>query len=224
MFQANLLCPSPLGFLLQALPFVPVSPFCLSRSPVLVKMRLPSSSIQHPTLFSDPLCRQPRPRWVAVWVPAVHLAWRQPVPGEGELPGPQGQPGSTHWQLTILSPLRRRCWVNTFIICLTTDQYLLSAKPGCVHEPGGASARSQTALRLPTGALPCATHLAARVEGRGSTCSAAPILAGPMAPTAPFPAGSSPVSHGGLSHCLAVLVAQCTLASPYQALQRGSSG
>lgn len=116
-------------------------------------MRLPSSSIQHPTLFSDPLCRQPRPQWVAVGVPAVQLAWRQPVPGEGELPGPQGQPGSTHWQLTVLSPLRRRCWVNTFIICLTTDQYLLSAKPGCVNEPGGASARSQTALQLPTGAL-----------------------------------------------------------------------
>lgn len=70
------------------------------------------------------------------------------MPREGELPGPPGQPGNTRWQLTDPSPLRKRCWVNTFIIYLTIDQYLLSAEPGCVNEPGGeeAGARSQTTL------------------------------------------------------------------------------
>ena len=59
------------------------------------------------------------------------------MPREGELLGPPGQPGSVRWQLTTLRPLRRRCWVNTFIIYLTTDQYLISAEPGCVNEPEG---------------------------------------------------------------------------------------
>lgn len=107
------------------------------------------------------------------------------MPREGELPGPQEQPGSAHWQLTAPSPLRRRYWLNTFIIYLTADQYLLSAEPGCVNEPGGGGARSQTMLQPPAGGT--ATWHPARRPGQRA--GAAPAVQPPSrrAPHAPPP-------------------------------------
>lgn len=107
------------------------------------------------------------------------------MPGVGGLLGPQGQPGNTHWQLTAPSPLRRRCWVNTFIIYLTADQYLLSAEPGCVNEPEGACARSQTTLQPPAGGT--ATWHPTQWPGRRAGAAPAAQHPSRQAPHPPLP-------------------------------------
>lgn len=65
VFHTNLLCLSPWGFLLlQAgdctVPFDPLSPFCLSKSSMLLETGLPPSSAWHLTPFCGPQCRQAR--------------------------------------------------------------------------------------------------------------------------------------------------------------------